>query len=109
MQTGGIALNRKEALDAAAQCVLQDRNSTYGGPEESFGLTSDLWTSILRPILKDGASVSASQVAMCMIGLKLARLAHNPTHADSVVDVIGYGSCLAELATAARSRAEDER
>jgi len=95
-------VNRKEALDAAARCVLQDRNASYGGPEESFGIVSDLWTTILRPILKEDASVSASQVAMCMIGLKLGRLIHNPTHEDSITDVIGYGSCLAELATNAR-------
>jgi len=32
-----------------------------------------------------------------MLDFKLARLQHNPKHFDSLVDVIGYAACLAEL------------
>ena len=32
-----------------------------------------------------------------MIDLKLTRLAHDPTHHDSVLDVIGYAALLPEV------------
>jgi hypothetical protein len=97
-------MNRKEILDAAAQCVLRDRNNAYGGPEQSFGIIAELWSINLRPILKDGCSITAAQVALCMIGLKMARLIHNPTHEDSIVDIVGYGACMADVATGGGDR-----
>ncbi len=36
-------------------------------------------------------------VAMLMILLKIARLAETPNHRDSIVDIIGYAACYAEM------------
>lgn len=44
-----------------------------------------------------GTSISAQQVVLCMIDLKLARLAHDPQHRDSAIDVIGYAALLPEV------------
>jgi len=44
-----------------------------------------------------GAKVTAAQVALCLIDLKMARLAHDPKHLDSIVDVAGYAACLREV------------
>jgi adenylate cyclase len=41
--------------------------------------------------------VSPAQVAICLIDLKLARLARDPKHLDSMVDVAGYAACLREV------------
>ena len=38
-----------------------------------------------------------AQVVLCLLDLKLARLAHDPTHEDSAVDVCGYAALLREL------------
>jgi hypothetical protein len=35
---------------------------------------------------------------LCLIDPKLAQLAHDPTHRDSLVDVAGYAACLGEIA-----------
>jgi hypothetical protein len=37
------------------------------------------------------------KVVLCLLDLKLARLAHDPTHEDSAVDVCGYAALLREL------------
>ena len=37
------------------------------------------------------------QVVLCLLDLKLARLAHDPAHEDSAVDVCGYAALLREL------------
>lgn len=82
---------RKKILDEAAKCVLQDRNTSYGGPEKSFELVARLWSEIL------GVKVTTHQVALCMVQLKVARLVANPTHHDSKVDGAGYFACMAEF------------
>jgi len=92
-------MNREDALSAAADCVLRDRNKSYGGPEQSFGITAELWSIILRPILKEEAAVDPAQVALCLDSLKTARLIFNLSHPDSWVDKIGYSACGAEVAT----------
>jgi len=42
--------------------------------------------------------VTPEQVVLCLIDLKLARLAHNPKHEDSILDVAGYAAVLQEVA-----------
>jgi len=85
-------MTRKECLDAAAQCVLQDRASQYGGVEDNFARIAKLWSVYTGTVL-DGIDV-----AMMMALLKVARIRGNKTHADSFVDLAGYAACGAELA-----------
>ena len=85
-------MTRKECLDAAAGCVLKDRNRDYGGPEDSFGLISSLWSAYL------GVAVDRVDVAMMMGMLKMARIRGNKGYADGFVDLAGYAACAAECA-----------
>lgn len=58
---------------------------------ENFGRTAIIWSVVL------GQPVTAEQVAMCMVGLKLARLVNDPGHHDSWVDIAGYVGCADKL------------
>lgn len=71
--------------------VLEERRDDYGDPAEQFRAIADRWSITL------GTPISPAQVALCMIDLKLARLAYDPSHVDSVVDVIGYAALLREV------------
>lgn len=85
---------REHVLDEAKKCVLQDRNSTYGKPEDNFRRIAELWTAYLNIRPKDvGAPITPTDVAQMMGLMKIARLAHNPTHKDSWTDLIGYAAC----------------
>ena len=42
-------------------------------------------------------------MVLCLLDLKLARLAHDPTHEDSAVDVCGYAALLRELTETANA------
>lgn len=42
---------------------------------------------------------TAAQAALCLLDLKLSRLARDPRHADSLLDLIGYASCCRKLRT----------
>ena len=71
--------------------VLEERRDDYGDPADQFKAIAARWSITL------GMPVSPAQVALCMIDLKLARLAYDPGHVDSVVDVIGYAALLREI------------
>ncbi len=71
--------------------VLEERRDDYGDPAEQFRAIADRWSITL------GTPVTPVQVALCMIELKLARLAYDPGHVDSLVDVIGYAALMREL------------
>lgn len=71
--------------------VLEERRDDYGDPAEQFRAIADRWTITL------GTPITPSQVALCMIDLKLARLTYDPGHVDSMVDVIGYAALLREV------------
>ena len=46
-----------------------------------------------------GTPVTPATVALCLIDLKLARLAHDPAHDDSITDIAGYAAVLREVVT----------
>lgn len=86
------AEERKKILREAEGYVTKDRNSSYGEPEDNFQAIADIWNaqgymhSTDRPI-------NATDVALMMAGMKLARLKHSVKHKDSWVDAIGYLAC----------------
>jgi hypothetical protein len=71
--------------------VVEHRERVYGSPTENFSRVSERWSQVL------GIEVSPAQVALCLIDLKLARLTHDPSHLDSIVDVAGYAALLREV------------
>ena len=71
--------------------VVESRRDHYGEPEALFAQIAARWSLVL------GITVTPAQVALCLIDLKLARLTHDPSHLDSIVDVAGYAACLREV------------
>ncbi len=65
-----------------------DRKDVYGHPSENFGNIAKLWSTYL------GREITAEQVAVCQILVKVERLRHAPGHLDSIVDVAGYANCM---------------
>ena len=87
---------RKQVLDTAATCVLQDRAAAYGAVEDNFNKIAYLWKSYLVGKHGNDINLRAEDVACMMILMKVARLEGNPTHMDSWVDIAGYAACGAE-------------
>ncbi len=75
--------------DAAA--IIAERGAAYGDAEASMSKVAARWSITL------GCTVTPAQVVLCMIDLKLVRLAHDPKHQDSTADVIGYAALLPEV------------
>ena len=71
----------------AARLVSDDRQHEYGHPLDNLDRAARIWSVIIDH------PVTAEQVALCMIGMKIARQVHKPKP-DTVVDVIGYALTL---------------
>jgi hypothetical protein len=71
--------------------VIAERSTQYGDAGDNMAAIAQRWSSTL------GKEITAAQVVICLLELKLARLAHDPTHEDTAVDVCGYAALLREL------------
>ena len=85
---------RKRVLSEAEKCVCGQREQDYGTPEDSFQKIGTFWTAYLNYAVK----IDAEDVAAMMALLKIARIAENPQHMDSWVDLAGYAACGGEIA-----------
>lgn len=85
-------MNRTDILTTAGDLINGQRARDYGDAAENFQRIADLWAPIL------GIDVAASDVALCLLQLKVARLVTSPAHADSWVDAAGYVALGGEIA-----------
>jgi Domain of unknown function (DUF6378) len=83
-------MNAETFLEHAAGVVTRRRRE-YGEPADLFEHIAKRWSFTL------GIKVSPAQVVLCLIDVKMARLARDPKHLDSQVDVAGYAACLREV------------
>lgn len=81
---------REEILKEALETVSA-RGDVYGPPEENFQNIADLWKAYW------GAPISAHDVAVMMMLVKVARLMKSPYHHDSWVDICGYAALGGEV------------
>jgi hypothetical protein len=92
---GRKEMNRYQVL-AAAEAAVKEGEFRYGSPDKNFERIRALWNTILGDKMHD--EISAADVGMMMICIKLARLIETPDHQDSAVDLAGYAALLQEIA-----------
>ena len=85
-------MNRGDILHEAHKLTHGDRDKNYGSPLHNHQRIAAIWSVILE---KD---VRPDQVALCMAGVKLARLVETPNHTDSFVDGAAYFAIAGEIA-----------
>ena len=73
--------------EEAAQLVHGARQANYGHPVDNFTGTAGIWNGIIHKKLKE--PLTAEDVALCMVGVKLSRETHVPKR-DNLVDAHGY-------------------
>lgn len=86
-------MNRSECLDKAKEIINGARQENYGKPERNFNQIAAYWSLYLDH------DVSATDVALMMVLMKLARLQNKPDHEDSWIDIAGYAANGAEIAS----------
>lgn len=87
-----ITPKRTQILRTANKLINGDRQASYGDATKSFERLGRLWSEVI------GVTVTAEQVALCLVQLKVSRLIVSSDHADSWVDLCGYGALGGEIA-----------
>jgi hypothetical protein len=85
-----MPMNGPELLEHAADLVSRRRRE-YGEPVDVFEAIAKRWSSVFR------IEISAAQVMLALLDVKLVRLSSNPKHLDGQIDVAGYAACLREV------------
>ena len=75
-------------LKEVEKLICKDRNESYGQPYENMDSTAKMLQAYLGN--RTGESITASDVAIFGVILKLGRLRHDPKHLDSLLDIAGY-------------------
>lgn len=80
----------KSACLEAESLVNGERGNSYGHPLDDFTRTARIWSAILE------IDITAEQVGLCMIGVKLSREC-NRHKADNLIDTCGYAEAVNKL------------
>lgn len=89
-------------LAEADSIASDDRSRDYGHPLINHQRIAGIWNVQLGEILK--SPITPRQVALMMIGVKLAREANTPKR-DNLIDIAGYVKCI-DMIDAETQRAE---
>jgi len=82
-------VDKDNILQEAHKVIYGDREKTYGRPDKNLTVIARMWDAYLgRPY----GTLSPLDVCNMMVLLKTARLANDPTHRDSLIDICGYAA-----------------
>lgn len=76
-------MNHKDILTQSLS-IIEARHQDYGDASSSFTRAATIAGTIL------GKNISAYDVSVVMMAVKLARIANNRTHQDSWIDLAAY-------------------
>ena len=79
-------------LKEANKIIYGDREKTYGKPSKNLDTIAKMWNAYIHAV--DKRDLNAKDVACLMVLLKTARLANQPDHRDSIVDICGYAALI---------------
>ena len=85
-----MSTSKRESVCAEADRIVNGpRRATYDHPLRNFRRTASIWQGVLEAKLRPGERISPMDVALCMVGVKLAREAFAHSR-DNLVDMAGY-------------------
>jgi hypothetical protein len=84
-------------LERADLTINGQRQQDYGDKLTNFTQIAMLMTGTLVRKLAPTQVITAEDVALLMMQVKIARLAHMPMHKDSILDIAGYAGCMDKL------------
>ena len=93
-------MKRSECLSIADKIVNGERQQAYGTPEQNFNRIAELWSTYLQNRDEERLDyITAKDVAVMMMLLKVGRLMSGTSTQDSWIDIAGYAACGCELDT----------
>ena len=91
-------INKEEILKKAKELVTGDRNETHGDAFKNHAEIAEFWNIFLDGKLQPMASITAKDVAIMMILLKVSRSNQGKKfNLDNFVDMAGYSAIAGEI------------
>ena len=92
------SITKEDVLQKAKDLVTGDRNDTHGDAFNNHAEIAEFWNIFLDKKLQAMASITADDVALMMILMKISR--HNQgkkVNIDNFVDMAGYAAIAGEI------------
>ena len=90
-----------DVLEEAKDLIYGQRADDYGDAQSNFQRMADLVNPIIK---KADGNLTATDMALLMIQVKIARLQETPDHEDSWIDIAGYAALGAQIAVTGPER-----
>lgn len=90
-------------LEEAGRIVHGDRNKDYGHPLDDFSRTAAMATGMLSAKLKPACKITAEEVGLFMILVKVSRQVNRPKR-DNMTDAAGYAATVQMCIEEAKNR-----
>tara|TARA_R110001583_G_scaffold26348_3_gene94942 strand:- start:2186 stop:2479 length:294 start_codon:yes stop_codon:yes gene_type:complete len=93
-------MNKEEILKQAQDLISGDRNDTHGDAFENHAEIAEFWNIYLDKKLQPMASITAEDVALMMVLLKISRNTQgNKSNIDNFIDMCGYAAIAGEISS----------
>ena len=91
-------INKEEILKKAKELVTGDRNETHGDAFKNHAEIAEFWNIFLDKKLQPMASITAEDVALMMVLLKVSRHTKGTkNNLDNFIDMRGYAAIAGEI------------
>ena len=91
-------MNKEEILAEASRIISRDRNLSHGDAFKNHAEIAEFWNLFLDDKLRPMADITAKDVAIMMILLKISRSNQGKKfNLDNFVDMAGYSAIAGEI------------
>jgi 2-oxo-4-hydroxy-4-carboxy--5-ureidoimidazoline (OHCU) decarboxylase len=95
------SMTKEEILAKASDLISNDRNKSHGDAFNNHAEIAEFWNIFLDKKLNPMASITADDVAIMMILLKISRHTQgDKNNMDNFVDMAGYAAIAGEISDA---------
>jgi len=91
-------MTKEEILAEASRIISKDRNLSHGDAFQNHAEIAEFWNIFLDKKLQPMASITAEDVALMMILLKISRNTQGKkSNMDNFIDMCGYAAIAGEI------------
>mgnify|MGYP003136137558 FL=1 len=93
-----MSMTKEEILKKARDLVTGDRNETHGDAFQNHAEIAEFWNIFLDKKLQPMASITAEDVALMMVLMKISRNTQGKkNNLDNFIDMCGYAAIAGEI------------
>jgi len=93
-----MSMTKGEKLQKAKDLITGDRNETHGDAFQNHAEIAEFWNIFLDKKLQPMASITAEDVALMMVLMKISRNTQGKkNNLDNFIDMCGYSAIAGEI------------